>query len=103
LGGERSVNIAARRNFHIVVLLGLIVSASGGQAAKVLYAGLAPGFVGLFQLDIAIPENANTGSNMPISITINGVPGIDLVNRLLADGICDHPDKSLSENLKFYG
>jgi len=33
----------------------------GGQAATVLFAGLAPGFVGLYQLNIQAPEGLGAG------------------------------------------
>lgn len=55
-----------------------ITASIGGQPAQVLYAGLAPGFVGLFQLNIAVPANASTGV-VPLTITINGVPSQDNV------------------------
>ncbi len=44
----------------------------GGQNATVLYAGLAPGFVGLYQLNATVPANAPTGIQ-PVVITMNGV------------------------------
>jgi uncharacterized protein (TIGR03437 family) len=55
-----------------------ITASIGGQPAQVLYAGLAPGFVGLFQLNIAVPANASTGV-VPLTLTINGVPSQDNV------------------------
>jgi uncharacterized protein (TIGR03437 family) len=33
-----------------------------GQAAEVAFAGLAPGFVGLYQVNFRVPENARSGS-----------------------------------------
>jgi uncharacterized protein (TIGR03437 family) len=55
-----------------------ITASIGGQPAQVLYAGLAPGFVGLYQLNIAVPANASTGL-VPLTLTINGVPSQDNV------------------------
>ena len=56
-----------------------ITASIGGQPAQVLYAGLAPGYVGLYQLNIAVPQNASTGDRVPLTITINGVPSQDNV------------------------
>jgi uncharacterized protein (TIGR03437 family) len=37
------------------------------------FAGLSPGFVGLYQINIAIPQGLASG-NIPFSFTVNGVP-----------------------------
>ncbi|HYE73725.1 MAG TPA: hypothetical protein VEF04_10350, partial [Blastocatellia bacterium] len=44
----------------------------GGVPATVLYSGLTPGFVGLWQLNVTIPSNAPTGNAVPLIITVNG-------------------------------
>lgn len=68
-----------RATFNPLSMATLPITASiGGQPAQVLYAGLAPGFVGLFQLNIAVPANASTGV-VPLTLTINGVPSQDNV------------------------
>jgi uncharacterized protein (TIGR03437 family) len=41
----------------------------GGVAAPVMFSGLAPGFVGLWQLNVQIPANAPTGSSVPLVIS----------------------------------
>jgi uncharacterized protein (TIGR03437 family) len=38
----------------------------GGIAAEVLFAGLAPGFVGLYQVNARIPESAPAGAAVPL-------------------------------------
>jgi uncharacterized protein (TIGR03437 family) len=45
----------------------------GGQPAVVLFSGLAPGFVGLYQVNVTVPANAPSGSAVPLVLTINGV------------------------------
>ncbi len=45
-----------------------------GQNAAVSYAGLAPGFVGLYQIDFQVPANARTGS-LPLVVSQGGVAG----------------------------
>ncbi|MFN7998812.1 MAG: hypothetical protein U0Q18_34630 [Bryobacteraceae bacterium] len=54
-------------------VLPVSVSLNGVQlsAGGVLYAGTAPGFAGLYQVNIQIPANAPAG-NLPISVTANG-------------------------------
>ncbi len=41
----------------------------GGAAARVLFAGRAPGFVGLNQVNIEIPIEVNPGEAVPIVLT----------------------------------
>lgn len=50
------------------------VSLNGVQlgTGDVLYAGVAPGFAGVYQVNIHVPSNAPDG-NLPISVTIGGV------------------------------
>ncbi len=44
----------------------------GGQNAAVSFAGLSPGYAGLYQVNVAVPSNASTGSAVPISLSIGG-------------------------------
>ena len=43
----------------------------GGIAGSVQYAGMAPGLVGLYQVNVEIPASVASGS-VPVVITING-------------------------------
>jgi len=43
----------------------------GGQSAQVIFAGLAPGFVGLFQLNVVVPTGTALG-NVPVVVSIGG-------------------------------
>jgi uncharacterized protein (TIGR03437 family) len=43
----------------------------GGQQAQVTFSGLAPGFVGLYQVNAVIPSGLASG-NQPITIAIGG-------------------------------
>jgi uncharacterized protein (TIGR03437 family) len=44
----------------------------GGQPAMVLFSGLAPGYSGLYQVDVQIPAKASTGDDVPIQISMAG-------------------------------
>lgn len=44
----------------------------GGSDAPVFFSGLAPGFVGLYQVNATIPANAPTGTQ-PLKISIGGI------------------------------
>ena len=44
----------------------------GGRAAAVSYSGVAPGFVGLYQVNVAVPADAPLGVQ-PVQIVQNGV------------------------------
>ena len=45
----------------------------GGVSAEVLYSGLAPGFVGLYQINFIVPWGAPLGLQVPITISAGGV------------------------------
>jgi uncharacterized protein (TIGR03437 family) len=46
----------------------------GGQTAQVLFSGLAPGFVGLYQVNVKVPDGVTPGGAAPMILTIGGVP-----------------------------
>jgi len=43
-----------------------------GSSAEILFAGAAPGFVGLNQVNLRIPPNTRTAANIPVVLTMNG-------------------------------
>jgi uncharacterized protein (TIGR03437 family) len=45
----------------------------GGQAAAVAYAGLTPGLIGLYQINVTVPTGAGTGAAVPVVVTQGGV------------------------------
>ena len=46
----------------------------GGVSAQVLYAGLAPGEVGLYQFNVVVPPGPSSDA-VPVTFTLGGVPG----------------------------
>lgn len=48
--------------------------------ANILYSGLAPGLVGVWQLNIMIPPDATTGGSVPLKVFVNSIPNIDPTN-----------------------
>jgi uncharacterized protein (TIGR03437 family) len=44
----------------------------GGLPMSVLFAGLAPGYVGLYQLNVQVPSNAPIGDSIPMVLSIGG-------------------------------
>jgi uncharacterized protein (TIGR03437 family) len=46
----------------------------GGVPATVTFSGLAPGFSGLYQINVQVPDGAPTGPDVPIVLKIGGVP-----------------------------
>jgi uncharacterized protein (TIGR03437 family) len=44
----------------------------GGVAAQVLFSGLAPGFAGLYQMDIQVPGGVANGDDVPVKVTMLG-------------------------------
>lgn len=49
---------------------GTVTATIGGQAAQVLFAGLAPGFAGLYQVNLVVPQLA--AGNYLLQISVNG-------------------------------
>ena len=43
----------------------------GGATASILYSGLAPGYVGLYQVNAVVPSGLTSGDK-PVAITIGG-------------------------------
>jgi len=48
----------------------------GGQQASVFFAGLAPGFVGLYQVNVIVPSGITPGSSVPVVLTTGGASSI---------------------------
>lgn len=46
----------------------------GGVPASVTYAGLAPGYVGLYQINIVVPS-VPASDTLPLTFSLNGAPG----------------------------
>ena len=44
----------------------------GGQSGKVIFSGLAPGFVGLYQIDVVVPGGITPGNQVPVVISTVG-------------------------------
>ena len=44
----------------------------GGVSAAINFSGLAPGFVGLYQVNVQVPNNAPAGDAVPVIVIING-------------------------------
>ena len=45
----------------------------GGVPATPTFAGLAPGWVGLYQVNVQVPANAPAGDAVPVSLSVGGV------------------------------
>ena len=45
----------------------------GGVPGEVSFSGLAPGFVGLYQVNVEVPASTTTGDAVPLVLTIGGV------------------------------
>ncbi|MDP2998554.1 MAG: hypothetical protein Q8N47_13790 [Bryobacterales bacterium] len=51
----------------------------GGRAAPVLFSGLSPQFVGVYQLNITVPQDAPIGETVPLQIQVGGITSGDKV------------------------
>jgi uncharacterized protein (TIGR03437 family) len=52
-----------------------VTATVGGQNAQVLFAGLAPGFVGLYQVNLVVPQGVAAGASVPLVISAGGAAG----------------------------
>jgi uncharacterized protein (TIGR03437 family) len=48
--------------------------AIGTGFGNIQYSGLAPGFIGLWQINVTIPQGAGTGGAVPVRVVIDGAP-----------------------------
>lgn len=53
-------------------IAGNVVVSIGGQIAVVQYAGLAPGFAGLYQLNVVVPSGIS--GDVPVVVSVDGTP-----------------------------
>jgi uncharacterized protein (TIGR03437 family) len=53
-----------------VVTVGVTI---GGQPATVQFAGLAPGFAGLYQINATVPNGVPAGPDIPVVIAVGGI------------------------------
>ena len=54
-------------------VIGAVNVRIGGRDGEVDFAGLAPGFAGLYQLNVRIPPDTSPASNVPVVVTVAGV------------------------------
>lgn len=50
-----------------------VVATIGGQNAPIHFAGLAPGFVGLVQINVEVPANAPVGAEVAVRLLASGI------------------------------
>src|ERR1700722_883371 len=46
--------------------------AIGGSSVPVTFAGLVPGYPGIYQITVTVPSDAPTGQNIPVTISVAG-------------------------------
>jgi uncharacterized protein (TIGR03437 family) len=46
-------------------------------ASNITYSGLAPGLIGVWQLDILVPTTVTAGISIPVTVSLSSVPASD--------------------------
>ena len=44
----------------------------GGVAGNVIFSGLAPDYVGLYQINVQVPDSVQPGNQVPVVVSISG-------------------------------
>jgi uncharacterized protein (TIGR03437 family) len=57
----------------VATVVNAVTATIGGINAPVHFAGLAPGFVGLYQVNVQAPAGVTAGSAVPLVLTQAGV------------------------------
>ena len=65
------IQTCSTRQPSLCVILGNSASAVLGN---IQFSGLTPGFVGIWQIDVQIPQTAPSGNAVPVTAVINGAP-----------------------------
>jgi uncharacterized protein (TIGR03437 family) len=52
--------------------VGPVTVTIGGIPATVLFAGLTPGYVGLYQVNVAMPSGVAPGGQVPVTVSVAG-------------------------------
>jgi uncharacterized protein (TIGR03437 family) len=63
----------------------------GGVQAQVLYAGLSPGSIGLYQFNVVVPDLRTSAAAVPVVFMLNGLYIPFLASRTLAIGYSESP------------
>ena len=72
LGATNPPAIAGQFSNTIQTAVNTVSVTIGGQAATVAFAGLAPGFTGLYQVNAVVPSGAIPGDQVPVVLTVAG-------------------------------
>jgi uncharacterized protein (TIGR03437 family) len=51
-------------------------------AANVLYSGLAPGLIGVWQINVLVPTTVTAGGSVPVIVSLSSVPSGDPTSNL---------------------
>jgi uncharacterized protein (TIGR03437 family) len=76
---------------HVVSLANTASVTIGGIAAKPVFAGLAPGEVAMFQVNVQIPANVPTGSAVPLVVSITLSDGTVVSSNTVTVAIASPP------------
>jgi uncharacterized protein (TIGR03437 family) len=64
----------------------------GGITTNAAFSGLAPGFAGLYQVDVQVPAAVAPGSAVPLVITVGGKPSNQVTVAIGGTAVPDPPD-----------
>jgi uncharacterized protein (TIGR03437 family) len=74
---------------------GAVTATVGGVAATVEFAGLVPGFVSLYQVNLRLPANIPQGCFLPVQVFVNGAPSNMVTIAVANGGNCNNVSSSV--------
>ena len=86
LGETRPAQVSGEPAAGEAPVTGSVTVTIGGRSATVHYAGAAPGFVGLYQINVTVPEGLQLG-DAAVEVTVDGIGSGEGVTLPVAPGL----------------
>jgi uncharacterized protein (TIGR03437 family) len=79
LGQTKPAGVDGKMVKGLVTAVATVAVTIGGQNAKVVFAGDAPGFVGMSQINVIVPQDAAPSQTAPVNLVVGGSASAQMV------------------------